>query len=70
MVTKSLLVGNQDTNTTQIIPGRKLFPRDTQYFDPRTDELLPEKDVYVEMPSVSGVLLTSISRIDGGLYVI
>ena len=70
MVTKSLLVGNQDTNTTQIIPGRKLFPRDTQYFDPRTDELLPEKDVYVEMPSVSGVLLTSNSRIDGGLYVI
>lgn len=70
MVTKSLLLGNQNTNTTHIVPGRSLFPRDSQYFDPRTDELLPERDVYVEMPSVPGVLISSNSRIDGGLYTI
>lgn len=69
MVTKGLLLGNQSTATTQIIPGRTLFPMDSQYFDPRTDELLPEKDIYVELPSVSGVLLTSNSKVDGGLYV-
>lgn len=68
LVTKSLLLGNNDTNTTHIVPGKTLFPQDSQYNDPRTEETLPINDVYVELPSVSGVLLTSNSRIDGGRY--
>lgn len=70
MVTKGLLLGNNATSTTQIVPGRTLFPNDSQYFDPRTDEPIPEKDVYLELPSVSGVLISSNSRVDGGVWVI
>lgn len=70
MVTKGLLLGNNATGTTHIVPGRTMFPNDSQYFDPRTDEPIPEKDVYLELPSVSGVLLGSNSRIDGGVWII
>ena len=69
MVTKSLVLGNSNTNSTHIVPGRTLFPGSNQYRYAKDEARLPVKDVYVEMPAVSGVLLTDCSRIDGGLYV-
>jgi hypothetical protein len=69
MVTKSLVLGNSNTNSTHVVPGRTLFPHSNQYRYAKDESRIPEKDVYVEMPAVSGVLLTDNSRIDGGLYV-
>lgn len=65
MVTKSLILGNDEANATHIIPGRDLFSDDSQYRNPFDESTLPIKDVYVAPPTVSGVLLTSNSRIDG-----
>ena len=69
MVTKSLILGNSNSNMTHVIPGRSLFPGSYQYRYARDESSVPVKDVYVEPPSVSGVLLTDNSRIDGGLYI-
>lgn len=69
MVTKSLILGNAGTSNTHIIPGRKLFKNSNQYKNAMDESWLPEKDVYIEMPAVSGVLLTDNSRIDGGYYI-
>ena len=69
LVTKSLALGNANTNTTHFVPGRTLFPASNQYRYAKDESRLPVKDVYVEPPAVSGVLLTDNSRIDGGLYV-
>ena len=68
MVTKSLILGNKDTNNTHVIPGRTLFPGSAQYRYAKNEHPLPIADVYVEMPAVSGVLLTDNSRIDGGFF--
>ena len=69
MVTKSLILGNSTTNMTHVVPGRSLFPESTQYRYAKDEHPRPVKDVYVEPPSTSGVLLTDNSRIDGGFYI-
>lgn len=69
LVTKSFLLGNSETNTTHVVPGRRLFPNSSQYRYAKNEHPLPLKDVYVEPPAVSGVLLTDNSRIDGGCYI-
>lgn len=69
MVTKSLILGNKDTNSVHVIPGRTLFPGSSQYRYAKDESRIPIKDVYVELPSVSGVLLTDNSRVDGGLFI-
>lgn len=64
------------TKNTHVFPGRPdEFEIDTQYYDPYTQTLtnhlgdkIPEVDVKIAVPSVSGVLLTSNSRIDGKLW--
>lgn len=67
-VTKFIGLGNGETNDTFFVPGRKLFPNSQQYKDPFTYKALPVETVYVEPPSVSGVMLTDNSIIDGGVY--
>ena len=69
MVTKSLILGNKNTASTHIIPGRKCFANSNQYRNSKDEARIPENDVYLELPPISGVLLTDNSRIDGGLYV-
>lgn len=67
--TKSLGVGNNDTATGFIYPARTNFPNAPQYKNPYNGVLNPVTDVRVDMPNESGVLLTSNSVIDGGLYI-
>jgi len=67
-VTKFIGLGNDETNNTFIVPGRKLFPDSLQYKDPFTYIDLPVETIYVELPAVSGVLLTDNSCIDGGVF--
>lgn len=54
----------------RIVPSRSLYPSEAVYYDPITGKLIPQnvtsKDV--EMPAVGGVILTSRSRIEGGLW--
>lgn len=69
LVTKSLLLGNKNTNTTHVVPGRTLFPKSSQYRFAKDEVTRPMQDIYIEMPSVSGVLLTDNSRVDGGLFI-
>ena len=54
----------------RILPSRTLYPDEATYYDWHTGQLIPQDsiDKDVEMPAVGGVLLTSRSRIDGGLY--
>ena len=69
MVTKSLILGNSNSNMTHVIPGRSLFPGSSQYRHAKDESNVTIKDVYLEPPPVSGVLLTDNSRIDGGFFV-
>lgn len=69
LVSKSLVLGNNNTNSTHVVPGRTLFPDSSQYRNEKTEAQLKNNDVYVEPPSKSGVLLTDNSRVDGGLYI-
>ena len=54
----------------RILPSRTLYKHEAVYYDPITGALLPQdvttKDV--EMPAVGGVILTSRSRIEGGVW--
>lgn len=54
----------------RLLPSRTLYEDEPVYFDPVTGKELPQntrlKDV--EMPAVGGVLLTSRSRIEGGVW--
>lgn len=67
LVSGDTIVGNTETNMTFIHSGR-VFEDDSQYRNPYTEEKLPLTDVHVDLPAISGVLLTSNSRIDGGLW--
>lgn len=67
LVSGDTILGNTQTNMTFIHPERT-FTDDSQYRNPYTEETLPLTDVHVDLPSVSGVLITSNSRIDGGLW--
>lgn len=55
----------------RIMPSRTLYKEEPVYFDPITGKLIKQdittKDV--EMPAVGGVLLTSRSRIEGGIWI-
>ena len=68
-LTGLLALGNDETNVTFVKAGRTLFGSDSQYRDPFTDDPLPEETIFVEPPSFSGVLLTSNSPIDGGVFI-
>ena len=50
------------------IHSERIFESDSQYRNPYTEELNPLSDVHVDLPASSGVLLTSNSRIDGGIW--
>jgi hypothetical protein len=54
----------------RILPSRTLYKDDSTYYDWHTGELIPQNttDKDVEMPAVGGVLLTTKSRIDCGIY--
>ena len=67
LVSGDTIIGNTETNVTFIHSGR-IFEDDSQYRNPYTEERLPLTDVHVDLPAISGVLLTSNSRIDGGLW--
>lgn len=66
--TKSLGVGDQEHAEGFLVPARTNFPAASQYEDPYTLQPTSELDVVVDMPNESGVMLTSNSRIDGGIF--
>lgn len=66
--TKSLGVGDQEHAEGFLVPARTNFPNAAQYEDPYTLKPTPVLDVVVDMPNESGVMLTSNSRIDGGIF--
>lgn len=68
IATKALGVSNGDKASGFIRPARTNFPNAPQYINPYTGEYNPEVDVEVDMPNESGVLLTSNSVVDGGVY--
>jgi hypothetical protein len=54
----------------RILPSRSIYKDETVYYDPFTGKLIPQqvfKDI--ELPAEGGVLLTSRSRIDGGIWI-
>lgn len=57
-------------NYQRILPSRTIYKNEPVYYEPVSGELIKQdvntKDV--EMPAVGGVLLTSRSRIDGGVF--
>lgn len=57
-------------NYQRIVPSRSIYPEESVYYDPITGKLIPQNHTTkdVEMPAVGGVLLTSRSRIDGGVW--
>lgn len=67
LVTGETIFGGLDSGTTFLHPNRT-FLNDTQYKDPLTEEQVAITDVHIDLPPVSGVLLTSNSRIDGGIW--
>lgn len=64
-VTKNFIMGNNDTVRTTIWSNSEAFRESSQYRNALTEEEITLKDVDVALPSVSGVLLTDNSRIDG-----
>ena len=66
--TRALGVGDLVHAEGFIVPARTNFPNASQYEDPYTLQPTPILDVVVDMPNESGVMLTSNSRIDGGIY--
>ena len=66
--TKSIGIGDDESVAAFLRPARTNFPTASQYFDPYTGEALDAQDVQVDMPAESGVMLTSNSTVDGGLY--
>lgn len=69
VATKALGVGDDSHTTGFIRAPRTNFPTAEQYYNPWTGEYYEAQDVQVDMPNESGVMLTSNSLIDGGLYV-
>lgn len=55
----------------RILPSRTLYKNESVYYDYHTGELIKQdvKTKDVEMPAEGGVLLTSRSKIDGGIYI-
>lgn len=54
----------------RILPSRSIYEDESVYFEPVTGKLKPQqvrKDI--ELPAEGGVLLTSRSRIDGGVWI-
>jgi hypothetical protein len=68
IATKAIGVSNDDTVTGLIVPSRTNFAAAAQYYDPVTGEATTPVDVTVDMPNESGVMLTSNSRVDGGVW--
>lgn len=68
IATKALGVGDDEHATGFIRAPRTNFPTAAQYYNPWTGEYYTPQDVQVDMPNESGVMLTSNSLIDGGLY--
>ena len=68
IATKALGVGDDKHTTGFIRAPRTNFPTAAQYYNPWTGEYYTPQDVQVDMPNESGVMLTSNSLIDGGLY--
>lgn len=75
-VSKSIILGNNDTANCHFVPGRsQQFKDASQYRDAYTQtdvyegDLLPEIEVFVSPPAESGIMLTSNSRIDGKLWI-
>lgn len=64
-VTKNFIMGNNDTVRTTIWSNSEAFRESSQYRNALTEEDITLTDVDVALPSVSGVLLTDNSRIDG-----
>ena len=54
----------------RILPSRSKYPDEPVYFDSLTGKLKPQSNEFkdVEMPAEGGVLLTSRSRIEGGVW--
>lgn len=67
LVTGDQIFANPQANNV-FIHSERLFNSDSQYRNPYTEELNDLTDVHVDLPAVSGVLLTSNSRIDGGIW--
>lgn len=64
-VTQNLIMGNNETIRTTIWSNSESFRDSSQYRNALTEEDITLTDVNVALPSVSGVLLTDNSRIDG-----
>lgn len=62
--------GKRDGVYQRILPSRSIYPNEPTYYDPLTGKLIPQnvKTKDVEMPAVGGVILTSRSRIEGGVW--
>lgn len=67
MVTGDQIFANPSSNNV-FVHSDRIFTDDSQYRNPYTEEVNPLSDIHVDLPGVSGVLLTSNSRIDGGLW--
>ena len=61
------VVDGKIRNITVINPTRTHL-EDSQYRNWYTEEQLPEEKVSIDLPPVSGVLITSNSRLDGGYF--
>ena len=66
--TKAFGIGDDTHAEGFIVPARTNFPEASQYEDPYTLQPTPVVDIVVDMPNESGVMLTSNSRVDGGIY--
>lgn len=54
----------------RILPSRSIYKDETVYYDPFTGKLIPQQTYKdIELPAEGGVLLTSRSRIDGGIWI-
>jgi hypothetical protein len=67
LITGDEIFANANANNV-FIHSERVFESDSQYRNPYTEELNPLADVHVDLPATSGVLLTSNSRIDGGIW--
>ena len=67
LITGDEIFANPNANNV-FFHSDRIFESDSQYRNPYTEELNPLSDVHVDLPAQSGVLLTSNSRIDGGIW--
>ena len=66
-VSDFLALGNASNQKVFMLTGNRLYPHAVQHFDV-DGNALEFNDIYVETPTVGGVILTGNSIIDGGSY--